>query len=350
MRLTTIATMPGRWFLCRMFRIIAFLSACLLLAVGPAAAQDTDAILSAVVGVKMRALPDASSNATLGRERTGSGVVIDDLGHILTIGYIVTDADSIEITTNGSAQDGMPDRRTVPATLVAYDPATGFGLLHAVLPLGVKPMPLGDSAALGEREPVMVLPAGGRDSAMLAYVVSKRSFAGGWEYMLDSAIYTSPPTLQWAGAALIDHGGKLVGIGSLLVRDSMEAGSALPGNMFVPTDVVKPILADLIAKGHRSGPVQPWLGMSTEESQGRLFVTRVSAGGPAERAGIHGGDIVIGVGSTPVRSLEQLYRSVWALGAAGVEVPLRLLQGVDLREVRVRSVDRQDYMSAKSAM
>ncbi len=345
-----MTTSTTRQLLYRVFSGLAFILLATGTATGPAAAQDTDAILSALVGVKMRALPDARSNSTLGREREGSGVVIDDLGHILTIGYIVTEADSIEVTTNGSAQGNGLDRRTVPAKLVAYDHATGFGLLRAELPAGVRPMPLGESSALEVREPVMVLPAGGRETATLAYVVSKRSFAGGWEYMLDSAIYTSPPTMQWAGAALISHGGTLVGIGSLLVRDSMEPGTPLPGNLFVPTDVVKPILADLIAKGRRSGPVQPWLGMSAEESQGRLFVTRVSPGGPAERAGIRGGDIVIGVGGKPVRSLEELYRTMWALGSAGVEVPLRLLQGADLREVRVRSVDRLDYMSAKPVM
>ncbi|MCX7159580.1 MAG: S1C family serine protease, partial [Proteobacteria bacterium] len=262
--------------------------------------------------------------------------------HILTIGYIVTEADAIEVTT----QKG----RTVPAVLQAYDHATGFALLQARAPLDVTPVALGDSAALALREPVMVLPAGGREAASIAYVVSKRTFTGGWEYLLDTAIFTSPPTMQWAGAALINHDGKLVGIGSLLVRDSVEAGTPLPGNMFVPIDTVKPILADLIDKGRRSGPVQPWLGMSTEEAQGRLFVTRVSPGGPAERAGVQRGDLVLGVGSTAVKSLEEFYRSMWAIGSAGVEVPLKLLQGPDLREVRVRSMDRLDYFREKPAL
>ncbi len=303
---------------------------------------DVDVMLSAIVNVRMKALPDARSNATLGAERQGSGVVIDDKGHILTIGYIVTEADAIEVTT----QKG----RTVPAVLQAYDHATGFALLQAGMPLEVTPVTLGDSAALALREPVMVLPAGGREAASIAYVVSKRTFTGGWEYLLDTAIFTSPPTMQWAGAALINHDGKLVGIGSLLVRDSVEPGTPLPGNMFVPIDTVKPILADLIEKGRRSGPVQPWLGMSTEEAQGRLFVTRVSPGGPAERAGVRRGDLVLGVGSTAVKSLEEFYRSMWALGAAGVDIPLKMLQGADLREVRVRSMDRLDYFREKPAL
>ena len=323
--------------------LLAFLYSCI--AVGQEARRadsDVDSMLSAIVGVKMKALPDARSNATLGVERQGSGVVIDDKGHILTIGYIVTEADAIEVTT----QKG----RTVPAVLQAYDHATGFALLQAGAPLEVTPVALGDSAALALREPVMVLPAGGREAASIAYVVSKRTFTGGWEYLLDTAIFTSPPTMQWAGAALINHDGKLVGIGSLLVRDSVEAGTPLPGNMFVPIDTVKPILADLIDKGRRSGPVQPWLGMSTEEAQGRLFVTRVSPGGPAERAGVRRGDLVLGVGNSAVKSLEEFYRSMWAIGSAGVEVPLKLLQGADLRELRVRSMDRLDYFREKPAL
>jgi len=296
-------------------------------------------MISAVVRVKMKAIAGARSNASLGSARDGAGVVIDDQGHILTIGYIVIEADSIEVTTH--------DGRTVPATLVGYDHATGFGLLRATVPLNVKPMALGDPDRLEVRDPVMILPAGGREAATFAYVVSRRGFAGSWEYMLDSAIFTSPPTMQWAGAALVDREGKLVGVGSLLVRDTVEPGSPLPGNMFVPVDILKPILSDLIAKGRRPGPARPWIGLATESAQGRLFVTRVSREGPADRAGIREGDIVLGVGSDAVKTHEDLYKKMWSLGAAGVEVPLRLLQGADVRDVKVRSIDRFEYFKEK---
>jgi S1-C subfamily serine protease len=214
----------------------------------------------------MKAIADARSNANLGQNREGTGVVIDERGHIVTIGYIVIEAESIEITTQ--------DDRTFPATLVGYDHASGFGLLRSGAPLGVKPMPLGRAADLALREPVMVLPAGGREMASLAYVVSKRKFTGSWEYLLESAIFTAPPTLQWAGAALLSREGKLVGIGSLLVREALEGGSEVPGNMFVPIDLLKPILADLIEKGRRKEPPRPWLGLATEELHGHLIVTR----------------------------------------------------------------------------
>jgi len=301
--------------------------------------DEAGEMLSAVVRVKMKAIPGARSNRNLGENREGTGVVIDDRGHIITIGYIVIEADSIEVTTQ--------DDRTVPATLVGYDHASGFGLLRPGAPLGVKPMPLGQAADLALREPVMVLPAGGREMASLAYVVSKRKFAASWEYLLESAIFTAPATEQWAGAALVSREGKLVGIGSLLVRETIEGGAQVPGNMFVPIDLLRPILADLIAKGRRKEPPRPWMGMATEEMHGRLLVTRVSPEGPADKAGIKNGDIVVGVGRDPVTNHEELYRKVWGLGAAGIDVPLKILQGVDLRELKLRSIDRFQYFKEK---
>ncbi len=299
-------------------------------------AQD---MLAAVVRVKMKAIPGARSNSTLGENREGTGVVIDERGYIVTIGYIVIEADSIEVTTQ--------DDRTFPATLAGYDHASGFGLLKASVPGGVKPMPMGQAAELAVRERVMILPAGGREAASLAYVVAKRKFTGSWEYLLESAIFTAPPTFQWAGAALVSHEGKLVGIGSLLVRDTLEPGSEVPGNMFVPIDLLKPILADLIEKGRTKEAPRPWLGLATEEVQGRLFVTRVSPEGPADRAGVRSGDIVVGVGGESVKSHEELYRKLWGLGAAGIDVPLKVLQGVDLRELKLHSIDRFQYFRAK---
>jgi S1-C subfamily serine protease len=304
--------------------------------------KQADQLLGSVVRVRARALPDARSNASLGAVREGSGVIIDENGYILTIGYLVIEADTIEVTTAAG--------KTSPATLAGYDHATGFGLLRPVLPLGAKPIDLGTSAELALREPVMVAPYGGRDSVNLAYVLSKRQFAGSWEYLLDSAIFISPPTLAWAGSALISREGKLVGIGSLLVRDSEEAGTPLPGNMFVPIDLVKPILADLIDKGRVAGPPRPWLGMATEELQGRLLVSRVSPEAPADRAGIRRGDIIVGVGAEPVTTHAELYRKIWALGAAGTEVPLKVLQGINVQEISVHSIDRTEYFRVKPTL
>jgi S1-C subfamily serine protease len=308
----------------------------------PAAAQDAkpeaDDVLSAVVRVKSKILPNARSLATLGPSREGSGVLVrEDL--VLTIGYLVIEAESVEVAN--------AEGKTVPATLAGYDHASGFGLLKLVLPLGGKPLILGDSASLRERDQVMIASHGGRESASLAYVVSRRQFSGGWEYLLDSAIFTYPPVTNWSGAALIGPKGELLGVGSLIVADALQPGTQSPGNMFVPIDLLKPILADLVAGGRAAGPVRPWLGMTTEELRGRLFVARVSPEGPADRAGVRSGDIVMGVGGEEVASLAEFYRKVWSRGPAGAEIALRVLQGMQVKEISLRSIDRLEYFRAR---
>ena len=313
-------------------------AAIVALAASAALAQEKagkpDETLTAVVGVSAKIQPDARSAATLGLQRRGSGALIRD-GYVLTIGYLVIEAEAIEVTG--------ADGRTVPATLAGYDHASGFGLLRLAAPLGGKPLALGDSAALAEREPAMVASGAAREAVNLVYVVSRRRFEGSWEYQLDSAIFTYPPVFEWSGAPLIGSRGELLGIGSLIVPDAGGPGTQSPGNMFVPVDLLKPILEDLIANGRRSGPARPWLGINADEVRGRLFVSRISPDGPAQRAGVRSGDIVLAVGGQAVASLAEFYARIWSRGAAGIEVPLTLLQGAQLREVTLRSIDRTEY-------
>jgi len=306
----------------------------ILAATSAAAQEKPEEILSAVVAVQAKAMPNARSAATLGPERRGTGVLIRD-GFVLTIGYLVTEAESVQVTS--------ADGRVLPAAVAAYDHASGFALLRLLAAGSGKPLKLGDSTALGERDPAMVVTAPARDAPSLVYVVSRRPFSGSWEYMLDSAIYTYPPVEEWSGAPLISSKGELLGIGSLIVRDAAGPGAQTPGNMFVPVDLLKPILEDLIAEGHRKGPARPWLGINADEVHGHLFVSRVSPEGPADRAGVRGGDIVIAVGGDAVTTLAEFYRKVWARGEAGTEVPLRVLQGAQLREISIRSMDRASY-------
>jgi serine protease Do len=326
-----------------MATVVRLLISLLALTLAPAFAQDKEKdeaaeLLSGVVQVKAKILPNARSLATLGPQRQGSGALVRE-GYVLTIGYLVIEAESIEVTG--------ADGKSVPATLAGYDHASGFGLLKLIGPLAGKPLTLGESAALEERAPAMIASFGGRDGVSLVYVVSRRPFSGSWEYQLDSAIYTYPPVQNWSGAALIGAKGELLGIGSLVVGDAGGPGTQSPGNMFVPIDLLKPIFADLVAKGRAAGPLRPWLGLNVEEMRGRLFVARVSPEGPAERAGLKSGDIVIGVGADEVTSLAELYRKVWARGEAGVEVPLRVLQGMQVKEITVRSIDRVQYFRQK---
>ena len=298
-------------------------------------AQDKpEETLNAVVAISAKIQPNARSAETLGMQRSGTGALVRD-GYVLTIGYLVIEAEAIQVTG--------ADGRTLPATLAAYDHASGLALLKVVGALGARPLPLGDSAALAEREPAMAVSAPARDSPTLVYVVSRRAFAGSWEYLLDSAIFTYPPVMEWSGAPLIGAKGELLGIGSLIVPDAGAPGTQSPGNMFVPVDLLKPILDDLIASGKRSGPARPGLGLNTDEVRGRLFVGRVSPDGPAARAGLKSGDIVVAVGGEEVTTLADFYRRIWGSGAAGAAVRIKVLQGASLRDVTVRSIDRMDY-------
>lgn len=296
-------------------------------------------ILRAVV--KIRAVvPDyARSAKTLGTEREGSGVVIDSRGHILTIGYLILEAETLEVVG--------PDGKAVAAQSTAYDPKTGFGILKTDKPLEVKPMEMGTSSEVKEGDPILVATHGGEEGAMGARVISRKEFAGYWEYLLEDAIFTAPPHSNFGGAALIDHQGRLVGIGSLFTQIAIAGLGAIPGNMFVPIDYLKPILSELIDKGQTSEPPRPWLGVNVDEIHGRIFITRVTPESPAERAGLRIGDIILTVNKKEIGGLADFYRKIWALGKAGVEVPLSILQGIQIRDITVKSADRAQYYRLK---
>jgi serine protease Do len=311
----------------------------------PAAAAtntiDPDKLFGAIVKVTTHSVPDARSAESLGTAREGTGVVIGKDGLVLTIGYLIVEADDVQITDAKG--------RVSPATVVGYDQTSGFGLVRTLVPLDATPIALGDSGKTAEREPVLIATAG-NEGASFAWIVSKRPFTGNWEYHLDSALFTSPPTADWSGAALIDGNGKLVGIGSLIVRDATDGDPKLPGNVFVPINLLKPILGDLVRQGHRSGPARPWLGVTADELQGHLLVTKVSPDGPADRAGVAVGDIIVGVGADAVHNQDEFYQHVWAQRQAGDEVPLKVLKGTEVTEIKVRSIDQVAYLRPRSTI
>jgi S1-C subfamily serine protease len=276
---------------------------------------------------------------TLGPQREGSGVVIDSDGLVLTIGYLITEAETVDLHT--------ADGRTFPATVVGYDNATGFGLLRALRPLPVRPVQIGQSSTVADRELVLIV---GFDGVAPAYVVSKRRFVGYWEYLLDEAIYTAPATVNWSGAALLNREGKLLGIGSLVVSDSMGSSTQVPGNLFVPIDLLKPLLGDLIATGKSSARPRPWIGVNTQEVQGNVIVTRVSPESPADDAALRVGDVIVGLGGQPIKGQADFYNRLWSRGEAGVEIPLEILREGRVEKIPVKSTDRDKYFRPKPTL
>jgi S1-C subfamily serine protease len=300
------------------------------------AAQTPEDILNAIVRVKATVPQDASTARVLGTEREGNGVVIDDRGHILTIGYLILEAATIEVHNVQSDP--------VSARFVAYDYKTGFGILRAEPPLAVKPLKLGQSSQLKEGDPILMVGFGGPEAVLGSRVVSRKEFAGYWEYLLEDAIYTSPPYPDYGGAALIDSKGALLGIGSIFTRLSVPGLGIVPCNMSVPIDLLKPILADLINSGRSSKPPQPWLGVHADEVHGRVFIIGLTPRGPAEKAGIKVGDIILAVDQTPVKGLADFFRLIGGLGPAGVKVPLSILQETKVRRINVQSADRYQFL------
>lgn len=320
-------------------RVHLAIAAAMMLAVtanAEEAPKFTPQLLEAVVRVRAQVPADARTAPYLGTEREGSGVLIDSSGLVVTIGYLITEAMGVEVTPTG----GKP----LPATVVGFDAESGLGVVRVAGKLDAKPIPLGQGN-VAEKAPVLIAAFGGMEAAQPAVVVSRRPFAGYWEYYLDQAIFTAPPHLNWGGAALLDRDGKLVGIGSLMVHDARAGEEATPGNMFVPIDLLKPALGDLLAMGRPGTPPRPWLGLNAQEVNGRLVVVRVSPGGPAEKAGIARGSTLRTVAGRPVNDLAELWRRLWSVGPAGTDVTLGVSRGGDEpRDVTVHTIDRYKYL------
>jgi S1-C subfamily serine protease len=283
---------------------------------------------------------DAFTAGILGSQRIGNGVIIDSAGLVLTIGYLVTEATDVWLTG--------ADGREIAAHPLAYDQVTGFGLVLPLQKLDAPPIALGSSALLHAGTQVHVLSAQEFAAPQTARVLARREFAGAWEYLLEEAIFTAPAHPHWSGAALLDDRGELVGLGSLLVREVI-AGEETNANMFVPIDLLKPILENLVATGRVERQLRPWLGVYAVELAGKVYVTGVVEGGPAQLADIREGDVISRVAQHEVGTLPDFYRRVWAVGPAGSGVPLTTLRGATEIRLNVRSVDRGEMLKRPQA-
>ncbi len=292
-----------------------------------------DPILTSVVAVRAHIPEDAFTASTLGTIREGSGVVIREEGLVLTIGYLITEAEEVWLTTH--------DGRVVAAHALAYDQQTGFGLLQALAPLGLPALELGSSSRVAVGDPAVFADGAGR--SIHTTIVAKQEFAGYWEYLLDEAIFISPAHPSWGGAALVDQDGQLLGIGSLRLQ-MLRDGETADINMAVPIDLLPPILDDMLSKGRADRPARPWLGVFSAESDGEVVVMSVADGGPADAAGLKRGDIISDVRDGAVDGLADFYRRLWSTGPAGADVTMRIVRDGRESWVRVKSADRDSFL------
>jgi len=286
----------------------------------------------AIVSIKARIPEDAMSAGLLGTERMGHGVRIRDDGLIATIGYIVNEAETIWI--------GSRDGTTVPGVAIGYDFESGFGLIRPTLPLAGSAIEIGSAESLDVGDDVLVVGSDAHDDGLAAEVVAKREFAGRWEYLLEEAVFTAPPHDSWSGAALLDVRGRLCGIGSLVVQNFDIDDTLTTVNMFVPIDLLVPIVDDICERGRRMTPPRPWLGLLIDDSQEQLMIVGVYRNCPGDKAGLKPGDLIVGVNGSPVDDLPTLLRRVWRLGSAGAEVPLTVVRDEERFEAVVHSADR----------
>jgi S1-C subfamily serine protease len=294
-------------------------------------AYDLDRALDAVVGLHTIIPSDGFTADTLGTERGGNGIFIRD-GIVLTIGYLITEAKSVWLTLN--------DGRVVEGTVLAYDQETGFGLVQALGRVNVPTLTLGDSDTAQVNDNVVIGGAGGRRHSLAARVVARQEYAGYWEYVVDEAIFTAPSHPNWGGTAMIGNAGELLGVGSLQLQQATDRKKSEHLNMVVPINLLKPILDDMILTGRPKHPPRPWLGFYATENEDEIVVVGLTERGPAQRADLQAGDVVLAVGGAEVDSLGGLFRKIWSLGAAGVEVPLTISREGRTMLLRVPSSDR----------
>ncbi len=295
--------------------------------------EKVERFYESIVSVRSIVPPEARTADSLGVEREGNGVAIDE-NHILTIGYIVLEAETIEI--------GLSDGRRLPAKLVGYDHTSGFAIIKSIVPLSMPPLRLGNSDNINSEQDLLMLPSPNRGAGSIVRSVSRRPFAGWWEYFVESPIHKTPPNGSWAGAPILNWDGEILGIGSLFVAESVP-GISSPGNMSVPINLLKPILGDLISSGRRKSKIQPYLGISSDDSNNQITVTGVSKGGPAFQAGIKPQDIIVKINGSKISSLKSFYKKVWKSGEAGVTIELSVLRSGSLMNFKVKTVDRLDY-------
>jgi S1-C subfamily serine protease len=293
---------------------------------------DLDSTLRSVMVVRANIPPDASTAQLLGTERSGNAVLIGKDGLALTIGYLINEAEAVWLTGTGS--------QVAPAHVIAIDQPSGFGLVQALGRLDLPPLDIGESKDIERGQSAIFAAAGGRPHALKVEIAGRQPFAGYWEYLLEHPFFTHPAHPVWSGGALIADSGRLIGIGSLIVQHTLDDGRQTDLNMVVPTELLTPIIDELLTKGRGPAPPRPWLGLYCGENDATVFVQRVTAGGPADQAHLRPGDRILAIAETEIEDLATLWRAVWAQGSAGVTIPMTLSRGTGTFEAEIVSADR----------
>lgn len=302
-------------------------------------AFDLDQALDAVVVLHAQVPEDASTAQALGTQRLGNGIVIGTSGLVLTIGYLITEAERVTLITN--------DGRHVPAHALGADPVTGFGLVNALEPLDLPTLPIGNSRTLEAGDSIIMAGGGGRAHALAGKLIARSAFAGYWEYLLDEALFTGPGHPHWSGAALIGPTGQLMGVGSLQMNQEAPGGEPpLLINMSVPIELLPPIVEEL-SSGRPAHPARPWLGVFSHDAGGRVVVLDVTEGGPADAADVRKGDVIVSVDGQSVSDLADLYTKVWALGPAGVAAPVRVKRKNETVDLVIQTIDRASRLKKR---
>jgi len=313
----------------------------LWLGVGSSIAEPTaDQFATALVSIESTINPDGRTVALLGDNRSGTGVMIDSHGLIVTVGYLLLEASEVRISFYNGVQ--------VPATVVAIDAQSGLALVQVAegyageLP-DITPVKLGQSALVVKDDRVIVLPANGLEAAASVRIHSAREFSAPWEYLLENALYTMPPVRNFSGAALINREAELIGIGTLALQNITDSDDGtVPGNLFIPVDLLTSRLGTMLTQSVKQ--VEPsdraWLGLMVDEM---LSVTRVLDASPAMEAGIQAGDIILGINDNHVVSRANLYRSLWSTVSVADDVALLVSRAGKLTPLKAKPVYRSSW-------
>lgn len=287
-------------------------------------------VVPATVSIRSVTPQRHPSARLLGTERMGSGAIIDAEGHILTVGYVVMGARTIEVT--------LPDQQQFPATLVCQDFESGIAILQTPA-RDLPTVPLGHSSSLKEGDKVIIVAATDQTQRMASpgFISALRPFEAYWEYMLDQAILTTAMNPGFGGGPLLDSLGQMIGVLSLNLNSTKEMTLAIPIDLFHRVKEGVFTFGSITDRRPR-----PWVGMYSEPVEGGVAVIGLIPNGPASRAGMEVKDVILEVNNAEATGRRELYELMWR-NRAGDELTFTVQRGEEVLDIRVTSMDRAEF-------